>query len=329
MFAFYFNIELDSHQNEMKIESLKLMIMKKTIFICLLLISSSASAEVINKIIAKVNHEVITEEDLNEFKKLKESATRKTFPKKLLLDELIDTLILEREVERSDINITEEEVTQAISNQVAQEKTTIVKLEKKLQKEGKTLNQYRNEININLKKQRFLQEIIYPKVRILDYDTTDYYQNNPSEFLGYEYVRFYEILLTRQTLPPGKNPLQFASGIRNRLVKGESIRKLAKKYSQGAFASQGGDSKMIQITSLRPEIANIIYQLKKGQVSRPIPTENGIFIIKLLDFKGKTLRNYEDVKNDIRQILFEKRVDDELQEYLLQVRPRHYVEIMI
>jgi peptidyl-prolyl cis-trans isomerase SurA len=299
------------------------------LFFSFLFFCHLAQAEMINKIVAKVNHEIITQDDLENYRAIKKKSGAKNLSNQILLDELIDELILQREVEKSEIEVPDDQITKIVEGEIARSGKSTTKFQKDLQDDGITLDQYRQRIKSKIQRDRFIQETIYPKVNILDYDAEEYFNRNPYEFMGFEKVRFYEILLTRETMPEDRNPLEFATEISDKLRRNYSARNLAKKYSKGAFSSQGGDSKLIPTSQLREDILNSLYKLKKGEVSDPIPTKVGILILKLIDHRGERIRKFDSVKNEVKQKLFQVKVKEELDDYLTRARSKHYVEILI
>jgi len=211
--------------------------------------------------------------------------------------------------------------------QYKQNKKHPIQLKEALAKEGISYLEYRKTVQKELGKNQFLQKVIYPRIRITDYDLEDYYKKNPKQFVGYEQIRFFEILLTAESAQ-GRSVIDLMEQVLAQAKKGENFQALARKYSKGAFVNKDGDSGLVNASSLRPELLNLLYSLKPGEISPPMPVPNGgIFIFKLVEAKNPFTRPLKDIKEPIRQKLIDQRVSDELENYLMEARGRHYIEI--
>jgi len=69
---------------------------------------------------------------------------------------------------------------------------------------------------------------------------------------------------------------------------GADFAELAKKYSDDAFAKSGGDLGSIDFKGLRPELQQMVRRMKKGSVTPPIQSRNGLLMFNLADATGRT-----------------------------------------
>lgn len=303
--------------------------------ISLLLITSTSQATVVNKIVALVDNEVITQSDIENARKFLNqgvlSQISKNQPRGMgndaLLQHLINQIIFEQEIEKNHISIPESDIDQSIQDVLRQKHLTEAQLKEVLAKEGMSYLEYRKTVQKELGKNQFLQKIIYPRIRITDYDLEDYYKKNPKQFVGYEQIRFFEILLTSESAP-NQSVIDLMEQVLAQVQKGENFQVLARKYSKGAFVNKDGDSGLVNADSLRPELLNLLYSLRPGEISPPMPVPNGgVFIFKLVEANNPFTRPLKDIKEPIRQKLIDQRVSDELENYLMEARGHHYVEI--
>ena len=81
---------------------------------------------------------------------------------------------------------------------------------------------------------------------------------------------------------------------------GEDFAELAKKYSKGPFVKQGGDFGYRERKSLKKEIADAAFSMKKGELSEPVKAaDGGYHIIKLVDHKEAGIPPFGDVKDRV------------------------------
>ncbi|MCY4401896.1 MAG: peptidylprolyl isomerase [Candidatus Poribacteria bacterium] len=100
-----------------------------------------------------------------------------------------------------------------------------------------------------------------------------------------------------------------AEEIVKKLEAGEEFTELAKTYSDDSETKEkGGDIGILTITTLNPEIREIVESLEVGKFSKPFETETGIYIFKVEDRIVPELTGQEKLQiiGILRQQLFEK-----------------------
>jgi parvulin-like peptidyl-prolyl isomerase len=108
---------------------------------------------------------------------------------------------------------------------------------------------------------------------------------------------------------------------------GGNFAKLAKEYSQGPAAEEGGDIGEIQADEMQPEFAKAAKSLKPGEVSPLIVTAEGFHILKIDKTSGETHRPLAEVSDDIKEKLYKEAMESRYDRWLNQdLRARHHVE---
>ncbi|OZI26762.1 hypothetical protein CAL26_05430 [Bordetella genomosp. 9] len=91
---------------------------------------------------------------------------------------------------------------------------------------------------------------------------------------------------------------------------------LMRKYSQDAGAQQGGDTGMIPLGQLLPEMRPVVATMRKGQVSAPVQSLQGFHILKLVDERPQQAATYAQVRDRLRQGMRQERQQQSAQAYL-------------
>jgi peptidyl-prolyl cis-trans isomerase SurA len=65
------------------------------------------------------------------------------------------------------------------------------------------------------------------------------------------------------------------------LQQGAPFSAVARQFSAASTAANGGDAGWVSATEMRPEVRPVVEQLRPGQLSAPIPVENGVYIVYL------------------------------------------------
>ncbi|MBD3390041.1 peptidylprolyl isomerase [Candidatus Micrarchaeota archaeon] len=76
-----------------------------------------------------------------------------------------------------------------------------------------------------------------------------------------------------------------AKWIYKELKKGRDFEKLAKEYSECPSRMKGGNLGFFERGQMTKEFEDVAFSLKEGEISKPVKTEFGYHIIKLLEKK--------------------------------------------
>lgn len=294
------------------------------------LLTTNAQTAVVDRIVALVDQYAITQSDLEEkLQALQNSGfSGPGSMREKALDSLIEEKILALEIERENLQPSDEEVEQAVRVQFRAFSIPLEELKAQLKNKGTSFDEAKIEASKKIQKDKLIQKKILPKIHISEMDMQDYYLKNKPEFIGYQKVRFFEILLTPEVVSQGKDYAEFVREILTKLHQGSDFQAVAKQYSRGAFSANSGDSGLIDVTTMRPEISDVIQNAKLGQITGPIPApNNGIFLFKLIEQKDPKVRPFNEIKELIRMKIGDSMVQDELQNYLMMARAKHFVEI--
>jgi len=301
---------------------------------CILLFPSSLKAEVVNKIKAVVGSEIITQTDLKNAIKA-QKATLKLSDEEIeqqALDSLVDSLLFDQTLKNSKVEVSDADVDKAIVNILEQNHLSRASLQAELKQNGMSFDQYKEQMRREIKRVKFVNQFIGPRVKITDQDLKDYYQENQEIFRGVHEVGLAQIILPLAEI---KDQQEFealykkATDISKQAQAGDmkTFKELAKKHSKDQAASQGGDLGMVNVKDLSPEIARAVRDLSLGQVSFPLLTPNSITIIKLVSLPELSSKDFDRLRDDIYNVLYDKRVQEELQNYLQQQRQGIYIDI--
>lgn len=99
-----------------------------------------------------------------------------------------------------------------------------------------------------------------------------------------------------------------------RLEKGENFEEVAKQMSLDGSRDYGGDLGFFTAGEMVPAFSKAVFALNKGEVSKPVKTDFGWHIIKLEDIQEGGAQPFEQVKNPIRLVLLRKAVQDKILE---------------
>lgn len=104
------------------------------------------------------------------------------------------------------------------------------------------------------------------------------------------------------------------SELESRLKEGDEFELLAKQYSDDAGTKEeGGRLDWIVKGEIGlPDFDNEVFKLAKGEVSKPIKTEYGYHLVKMLDIKEEQKHSFDEVKDQVLQAVQERWAEDEM-----------------
>lgn len=313
------------------------------IILFIMLMSAAATGEVVDKIIAVVNDEIITQKEFDEafepyLKRIeesyksndreKESVIKQT--KDAILQRLIDNLLIEHEAKKMGVSVKDEEVMNALKGMLSKQNTSLKDFLKKLEKEGKSLASVKNEMKGQMTRMKLMRWEIKSKIMVSDQEIGEYYDQHRDEYEGREAVRIKQILLL---IPSDADKTarakikEKAVTLQKRAAGGESFDVLAAQYSQGPAADQGGDVGFIEKGGMIPEIEKVAFGLPLDRVSPVIESRLGFHIIKVVDKRGAGLKPINVVREEIKSKLEDEKLEKKYGEWISALRERSYIEI--
>lgn len=159
-----------------------------------------------------------------------------------------------------------------------------------------------------------------------------YYTENIDSFKGIKKVRVQHILFL---IPPKADEVKIkyvyekARAVLLRINNGENFGKLAKVYSKGASADSGGDMGWFKRGEIIPFLEKVVFSLKVGEVSKIIISHLGLHIIRLMDRKEGEVKPFEEVKDEIKDIIFTEKVDKGFKEWLEDLRKKSFIKVKL
>ena len=307
----------------------------------ILLFHSSVSGEICNRVVAIVNDEVVTLYELNTMmqaltgissEQLKNKSEEVYFEtRQKVLDELIDKKLVLGKIKELEIEVTAKEVDQAIERVKADNQFTQEDLLAKLKERGGNYESYRKSIKEELERIQLINYEVKSKIILREEEIEQYYNTHRDEFTRQGKVRLAVIFL-KQEDPADKNEAralyQKAQDILSMIKDGKNFANLARKFSNGPGASEGGDLGVFKMSQLNPEMAEIIKDLSAGEVSKPIIRPYGIKIIKVEEKDGGGEKSLEQVRNAIQTILYRQELDKKYSAWIKDLRKKAYIKII-
>jgi peptidyl-prolyl cis-trans isomerase SurA len=307
------------------------------------LVAKAESVEVVDRIVAIVNDDIITLIELNRsFKPYAErirvlgystDKERKMLFKvrEDMLNQLIDQKIKDQEIKRFNIKISEKDVDQTIERIKEANFNTDEDLRTALAKDGLSLEEYRKRIKEQILRTRLVNIKVKSKIVITKEDIKSYYENHQDKYSGKKKYHLYNIIMKASSFADEKEKLKIKArmdSILKELNEGKSFETMANNYSKSSLGAEGGNLGLFGLDELSPQLQNVIKEMKAGEFTPVLDTDNGfqIFLVKeIVQTSGKPL---EDVSLEIEEILFNEIVEKKYKSWLEDLRKQSVIKII-
>ncbi len=301
------------------------------------------SGEVVDRIIAIVNDDVITLSELNNtfepyMKRIEASLTGKEKEKVVaegratILNKMIDNKLIEQEARKSGIIIKDDEAMGVIRDMLKSRKMQMPDLLQALDKDGLTFDAYKQDLKEQLQRQQLVRREIRSKLVVTDDEIGEYYRQHRDEYEGKEALRIKQILLP---VPPGTDPAirerarELAESILKRIKNGEPFEALAAQFSQGPATAAGGDIGFVEKGHMLPEVEKVALNLDIGGVSPVIDSPQGFYIIQVVDKRGAGLKPITEVRQEIQNKLEEEKAAKKFDQWVVDLRSKSLVDVKL
>jgi peptidyl-prolyl cis-trans isomerase SurA len=153
----------------------------------------------------------------------------------------------------------------------------------------------------------------------------NYYVQNRDKYKLEDQVKLRMIVLN---VPQGASPddlKPLADEIVKKLRSGIPFEEMAKIYSQGSQARDGGDWGWVQRTVLREELVEVAFNLKPGTRSEPVATPQAIYIMQVDDSKVSYIQTLSEVRGEIENTLKAAEMDRRRTQWIEQLEKKYFV----
>lgn len=299
------------------------------------------SGETMDRIVANVNGDIILNSELQERIRNVQKAMPDVVtsdPEKIaeiqrsILQQMIREKLTETEVKRLKIVVSARDLEDTIDQLKKESNFTDAQFEYMVQQNGQTLAQFKDGVKKELERSRLLDRVLKSKTIITDSEVDAFLKTGNSD--AGEKRRMAVIFLPYGEAAEGKqskaNAEKLARDILSRLRGGADFAKMAREYSKGPVAEEGGDLGFVEIQDLTPAIAAATKNLKINEVSDPVDNSNGYYILKVLDVqRDKVNTSDAGVRDKARRQLLQQELTKKFETWIKDLERRAFIQISL
>jgi peptidyl-prolyl cis-trans isomerase SurA len=321
------------------------------IFISFFSLSPSHGEEVVDRVIAVVNDDVITLSEMEDtgkeyFGRIKAQAPAEEVDRVLakareeVLSSMIDQFIVRQQAEKLSIAVSEKELDAALDQMLVRNNATLEDFRQELAAMKISEQEYRDNIRDEILKSKLIGYEVRSRIVITEEDIKAYYQKeiipekggNGFHLLQMGFTWRNVVVLEKAGFDSKETAREQAEKIRARAVGGENFRTLAKQYSNLPSAADGGDIGFFQKDEMVSFMKNAIMEIQPGEISRIVENNNTFQFFKLLSVQEGEIvvkAPYESVREEIRDVLYQQEMEAQYKKWVNELRDGAYIRILL
>ena len=290
--------------------------------------------DIFDRIVARVGDEVILLSELEErvsplMERLPKSLSpeerkkREEELRRRVLKDMVEEKLFLVEAKKKSYKVEEADIEGEIEK-IKKNFSSEEEFFKVLKEQGKNISQLKEDIREQLLIRYVIQREILSQTRVSEEEIKDFYEKYKNDLAPPPEVNISQILIKSSS---GEDKEEKIKEIAEKLKNGEDFYILARQYSEGPLAKEGGKVGFIRENQLLPEVRLQLKTLKVGEISPPIKCKDGYRFIKLEGIKESRIPPLQEVRSKIERILFRKKSQDALEKWIEEARKRFEVEV--
>jgi peptidyl-prolyl cis-trans isomerase SurA len=318
--------------------------MSRLALISLLALALPARAELVDRIAAVVNTDIIALSEVEarigpELQRLRaepDPARRAEARRELLkrsLDLLIGEKLMEWQIRELQIEVSDSEIDLGMEDVKRQNNISSEQFEQLLAQEGYTMSSYKTFMRKHLARMKLVNLKVRSKVKIADEDLKAEYAKWAHDEANDFEVHARHILVQ---VPQKATPEQVETArqkahalMLEAKTPGVSFIELAKKKSEGPSAADGGDLGFFKRGVMVAEFERAAFTLPVGGISEPIRTKYGWHVLKVEERRALAAPPFEEVKEQLRDRMLRGQLEKYTDQYVQELRAQAVVDVKL
>ena len=275
----------------------------------------TSSIAPIDRIVAVVNEDIITQKELDEMLKhtIRQLQTRgvqapahDVLEKQLLLERFIVNRLQLQIAKETGLTVSDTDLDDTL-RRIAKENTmSLPELHAALERDGANFNKFRDEIRNELILMRLKEREVDNRVTVTEGEVDNFLHTQEASAGSTNEYRLAHILVQvpeRAEAPQIEVRYRRAEAALAKLKNGAEFAQVAAEFSDAADAMKGGVLDWRPSTQLPTKFAEVLTAMQPGELTPVIQSPNGFYIFKLLDRRGQKTATVIITQTQARHIL--------------------------
>ena len=232
------------------------------------------------------------------------------------LNRMVDRILIEHEMQKLGIEVSEKEVQEAVS--AIQADYPQETFEKMLADRGSSYEKWRKVVAGSVLERKLMNQVIGPLVEVSEDDMAEYFRTHEADFERKLQVRASQILVATKAE---------ADSVKKRLAEGADFAVLAQEVSLAPERDKGGDLGYFGPGQMPTEFDEVVFKLPVGKLSGVVKTPYGFHVFLVTDREEPKKYTFEEAKPEIRDILVKQRLDETYRQWIAGLRERSQISV--
>ena len=299
-----------------------------------------AAAETVERIVAKVNGQIITLSQLEQevrttLERLGPAPTPEEEQARLeelrpeTLNRMIDNMLVLQVAEERGLRVPSRFFEEWKKNVMEQMKlTSEEEFVRQVELQGASVETIRKQFEEGLLLQEVRRMEVDSKVSVSEPEIGERYREHIAEYTEPAKVRLREIVVkfdSATEVDQGQKARRLLQEIRQ----GADFAEVARMHSESSSREAGGDLGFFEKGELTDALEKAAFALSPGEVSDVIRMESAFYIIRVEEKVEEKVKTLEEVRSEVADAIFQEKMNAQLEKYIQQLRERAIVEVKL
>ena len=304
-------------------------------FLCLMVCATPGFAQTVNRIIAIVNDDIITEGDVASFvQALKDDPDNAQAPEsqngdlqRVVLQRLIDQRLILQEAKRLELMVPSEAVLErydAFRNRFPSDEL----FHQSLRETGLSEEQLKRRVREQLTIQRAIDAKVRATITVSPQEVSKELSGHPEMAKSGDRMRVSHLLIRISEHRNEAQAKELAANLQKQIEVGASnFADAARRYSEDQFRNDGGNMGWVASGELMPELDAVLAGLAGGKVSEPVQSRLGFHILRIEERKSAASLPVTDANNSVYQQLYQEKFQKTFVRWMNELRQKAYIDL--
>ena len=303
-------------------------------FVLCLLGGERASGETVNRIVAIVNDEVITDADvasqvssIMDEQQLSDPTEAELLELHMMvLRNLIEQRLILQEAKKLGVTVSADDVNkrvEAMRSRAGSEE----QFQRRLAESALTEEKLREKLREQLLVQRIVDDKVRSSISVTPLEVSRALGAHPEQAQSGERVRALHLLVRVTEDRPEAKAKTLIDDLHRKLTHGADFSELATRYSEDPSAEDGGRMEWVAQGELLPELDQALFRLPVESISEPIQTRLGFHLLKVEERRAAAELPVTEANRTVTLQLYQQKFEEAMKRWLNELRSRAYIDI--
>lgn len=300
----------------------------------------STQRQMLDNVVAVVNDGVIMRSELNDrinqVEQQAEAQGGSLPPRSQLAQQVLERMVMDeiqlQMARQANLSVDDTELNRQLRTIAESNDMTLDEFADAVEADGMSLADVREEVRREMLMRQIQQRRISQRVSVSDREVERFISQQQDAQQGQSFIEETRVRHVLVELTPNRDENQArarAEQARQRLQQGEDFAAVAREFSDDrGSAMNGGELGWVRPGQTVPAFEEAMGSLGTNQTSQPVRSQFGYHVIEVLERRRQDVTE-ESRREQVRQAIFQRRANEELQAWQREIREQAFVDIRL